>query len=128
MSTNSRRHDFDDLNSWAAQLEAKSALTISGQMVDTMKRIASLLEDGPTNEVTRDNFIEFVHDMRAKLRAGSRALGDAIIMAAKHLEKGDSFAAHEVYRAFVASCRSPFYRDIALIQVQNIEDSRWDPD
>jgi hypothetical protein len=117
----SRHHDFDDLNAWFWLLESQSGLDISEEMIGKMKRIVARLEDEPTQEVTGENFIEVIRDMHAKLRAGSRALGDAIVMASGHLESGNYLAAQQVYRTFIASCTSPFYRDIALIQLENIE-------
>ncbi len=88
-----------------------------------MQRVVHLLADESESEqivVNNETFVRLVHEMRELYKIGSRSLGESILQASEYVDSQEVEKAKEVYRRFLSSCASKFYRDIAKNQLKRL--------
>ncbi|TAL32240.1 MAG: hypothetical protein EPN97_10045 [Alphaproteobacteria bacterium] len=123
-------HIFDLLKHWASLSDPEIKHLASAENISVLEEIVDLLGDPLVQyNIHDDNFVKVVRDMRNLYTVGSRALGAAIIEASDWVDKGQTGKAIDIYKGFLESCASKFYRKIAqsqLNKLQNLEsgDSR----
>ena len=69
---------------------------------------------GTLDEITSQTVQEWASILFERVRAGSRALGDAIVASGEAADTGDFRSAALEMRRFVDLCDMPFYREIAM--------------
>lgn len=114
---------FDWLNSVAQARDDEILEHFSPESVRHLSFLVEYLEDVdalPRTQVERDNFVSTTRRMSELYKSGSKDLGETIIHSDELLEAGLSDQAKEVYAAFMRRCKSRFYLDIALAQLNKI--------
>ena len=74
--------------------------------------------------LTPDSFVAEARQLNAEYVAGSRALAEAIGRSADAADQRDLVKARSVLCDFLASCRAPFYRDIATARLESLGSER----
>ena len=119
------KHDFDYIDEWAALSDAELQEQYTEKAGDILRRVlVQLGDDGERAiEVDRGTFVPLVRRLRERKRAGSRALGDAIIGASELLKEGSVEEAKSIYGDFIQNCPSKFYRQIAEARLRSLVSS-----
>jgi hypothetical protein len=122
----SEPHTFDHLKLWAALEDAKLQSLYSVENAQVLSEIVLLLGDGSERlaDVTKDNFVALVREMRERYRIGSQQLGEAILKASELRDAGKTTKARHVYLEFLQQCPSRFYRRIARHQLSRLSKSK----
>ena len=115
-------HIFDLLKQWASLPDHEVEKLVSAENIVILKAVVNLLGDPRTQYIIDDkNFANVVREMRNLYRDGSRSLGNAIIEGSDWVDQGQPEKAKEVYKKFLESCMSKFYRDIAQVQLEKLQ-------
>ncbi len=117
---------FDWLNSVAQARDDEILEHFSPECVRHLSFLVEYLEDVdalPRTKVERDNFVSITGRMCELYKSGSKDLGETIIHSDELLKTGLSDQAKEVYAAFMRRCKSRFYLDIALTQLNKIRNA-----
>lgn len=120
---NKNPHEFDHLNAWNSLSDADINGVVSTGTIAILQKVVHLLSESPPHEqpcVDSDNFVALVRKMGELYKRGSRTLGEAIIAASELLDTNQMEEAKAVYKQFLSSCSSKFYRDIASRQLKKI--------
>jgi hypothetical protein len=119
-------HHFDRLIAWAELSDTELGNQFSDESAEILRWISSELGSAEerSTTVTRENFTAVVRAMRQRYHVGSRALGTAIIEAARFAEDGKIAEAQGVFRRFTDNCPSEFYRQIALSELRRLSQAR----
>lgn len=118
-------HVFDYLRLWDAWNNAEIEEIISDKTIATLQEAVHLLDDETKTDkrvITRDNFVSLVREMRELCGNGSKNLGEAIIKASEHADNQEYDEAIIIYKDFLSSCKSKFYRDIARGYIRKYSD------
>lgn len=116
------KDNFDYLNLWSSLTDGELEQIISEKTLLILKELAVLFESeeklGSLN-INAENFIDWVRRMRKLQEDGAKMLAHAVIEAAEYQKKGEKEKAIEVYKRFVSSCASKYFRDIAREYIKN---------
>jgi hypothetical protein len=120
--TVSDEHVFDYLDQWSSLSDDEIFALYSHTTSDIARRALKELGNAEDQsiKVSKENFVSLIRRLREAKRIGSRALGEAIIEASELIERNHPGQAIEVYRKFLASCPSSFFRRIAMDAIDEI--------
>lgn len=109
-------HDFDYIIRWASLTDSQINDLYSSESKKLLDRVLSELADVEEQKqiVSKVNFVFLVRLMHKRWKEGSRSLSIAINSASKLAEDGRLTDAELVYKNFLESNKSQFYRQIAL--------------
>jgi hypothetical protein len=115
---------FDLLDKWSQMTDEELTAHFSDKTAQTLRFILRDLAspERQSAPITAQTFPPLVREMREAKRAGSRALGDAIIRAASLADAGNIAAARSVYLDFLSASASAFYRRIAQLLLDDLSD------
>ena len=120
--TGGESHCFDRLRAWGALSDNEIAAAYSPESVAILEEVVDLLNDqaevGPP--LTPETFVATIRAMNRLYADGSRRLGEAILRASDHRDRGDLEQARAVYEGFLEGCPSAFYRKIAEHQLREL--------
>jgi hypothetical protein len=113
---------FDELDKWAVLDDDSLEALFTPSVIDALEDIVSLLGDDDEKriEISRSNFVDLVRKMKQRKHDGSQSLGCAIASGSDLRDCGRFDEAEAVYREFLRTNPSDFYRKIAEHQIQNL--------
>jgi len=107
-----KKSTFDMLREWAKLEDAELVRIFSKRNGKTLSDIVQDLgtADHKAYPIDRDSFPGLVREMADLLKNGSRQLGDVILRASRYEAEGKMKRAARLYRDFITSCPSDFYK------------------
>lgn len=117
-------HDWDRVLELYARLKRGEALSMSNDLEDLLRRVAPTLaisnEDAAAALLSSTGTANLVREMRRRIFIGSRRLGDALLEAYGHEEKGDLASARKVLEDVLAVEVVPLYRRTAQSELDKL--------
>lgn len=117
-------HDWDRVLELYAQLKRGEALSMSGEVGDLLRRVAPELairaEEAEAAMLSPAGAANLVREMRRRIFVGSRRLGDALLEAYGHEEKGDVASARKALEEVLAIEVVPLYRRTAQRELDKL--------
>jgi len=115
-------HAFDHLRELTRLDDAELRGRFGPHAIGVLVVCSRLLRAQPiaSEALTPDSFVAEARQLNAEYVAGSRALGEAIGQSSDAAHQRDLIKARRILCDFLASCRAPFYRDIATARLESL--------